>query len=147
MLCLIISKYIPDLKHGGIFDRRIFRWIWCRLIRKATVILKMISIKLLHGHWVKDQLQWAWISTQFNKPFFLVSSLMSLPIINLGSFYQSHSISFVQCLLFLVGTNVGDIGLWDVGTKERLAVRNFKVWELGKCSMALQVCLLKYVVQ
>jgi hypothetical protein len=71
---------------------------------------------------------------------------------NVSSHYKSrfilcNSISFVQCLLFLVGTNVGDIGLWDVGTKERLAVRNFKVWELGKCSMALQVCLLKYVVQ
>lgn len=47
----------------------------------------------------------------------------------------------------LVGTNVGDIGLWDVGTKERLVARNFKVWELGKCSVALQVCPLQYVVQ
>lgn len=47
----------------------------------------------------------------------------------------------------VVGTNVGDIGLWDVGTKDRLVVKNFKVWELGKCSMALQVCLLHYVIQ
>jgi hypothetical protein len=70
---------------------------------------------------------------------------MSPPIINLGSFYHSHSISYSVSVL--VGTNIGDIGLWDVGTKEKLAVRNFKVWELGKCSMALQVCLLKYVVQ
>jgi WD40 repeat protein len=49
----------------------------------------------------------------------------------------------LQQTLLLVGTNVGDIGLWDVGTKERLVLRNFKVWELGKCSMALQASLVK----
>jgi hypothetical protein len=37
--------------------------------------------------------------------------------------------------------------LWDVGTKERLVLRNFKVWELGKCSMTLQVCSLHYMIQ
>ena len=39
-----------------------------------------------------------------------------------------------------VGTNVGDIGLWEVGSRERLVLRNFKVWDLGACSMPLQVC-------
>lgn len=38
-----------------------------------------------------------------------------------------------------VGTNVGDIGLWEVGSKEKLVSRNFKVWDLGACSMPLQV--------
>lgn len=39
-----------------------------------------------------------------------------------------------------VGTNVGDIGLWEVGSRERLMQKNFKVWDLSKCSMTLQVC-------
>lgn len=37
-----------------------------------------------------------------------------------------------------VGTNVGEIGLWDVGTLKRLLLKNFKVWDLGSCSITLQ---------
>ena len=59
--------------------------------------------------------------------------------------------AILPCYLYpwpaVVGTNVGDIGLWDVGTKDRLVVKNFKVWELGKCSMALQVCFLHHAIQ
>ncbi|KAL6907548.1 hypothetical protein ACP4OV_002587 [Aristida adscensionis] len=60
-----------------------------------------------------------------------------------GSAPMSMDFHPLQQTLLLVGTNVGDIGLWDVGTKERLVLRNFKVWELGKCSMALQASLVK----
>uniref|UniRef100_A0A1D1XVX1 Protein TOPLESS n=1 Tax=Anthurium amnicola TaxID=1678845 RepID=A0A1D1XVX1_9ARAE len=49
----------------------------------------------------------------------------------------------IQQTILLVGTNVGDIALWDVGTRERLVLRNFKVWELGKCSVPLQTALVK----
>uniref|UniRef100_A0A0E0GJV4 CTLH domain-containing protein n=1 Tax=Oryza nivara TaxID=4536 RepID=A0A0E0GJV4_ORYNI len=56
-----------------------------------------------------------------------------------GSTPMSMDFHPVQQTLLLVGTNVGDIGLWDVGTKERLVLRNFKVWDLTKCSMALQI--------
>jgi len=38
-----------------------------------------------------------------------------------------------------VGTNVGDVALWEVGSRERLVLRNFKVWDLSTCSMPLQV--------
>lgn len=41
--------------------------------------------------------------------------------------------------LYSVGTNVGDIGLWEVGSRERLVQKTFKVWDLSKCSMLLQV--------
>jgi hypothetical protein len=41
-----------------------------------------------------------------------------------------------------VGTNVGDIALWEVGTRERLVSRNFKVWDLSACSMPFQVFFL-----
>lgn len=40
-----------------------------------------------------------------------------------------------------VGTNVGDIGLWEVSSKEKLVSRNFKVWDIGACSMTLKVSL------
>lgn len=37
---------------------------------------------------------------------------------------------------------MGDVMVWDVGGRERIAQRKFKVWELGACSMPLQVWLL-----
>jgi len=54
---------------------------------------------------------------------------------------------FDSCFCYdLVGTNVGDIGLWDVGTRERLVQKTFKVWELGACSVSLQVMFLLYLL-
>uniref|UniRef100_A0A804R901 CTLH domain-containing protein n=2 Tax=Zea mays TaxID=4577 RepID=A0A804R901_MAIZE len=60
-----------------------------------------------------------------------------------GSTPMSMDFHPLQQTLLLVGTNVGDIGLWDVGTKDRLVVRNFKVWDLSKCTMILQASLVK----
>mgnify|MGYP000155538522 CR=1 FL=1 len=45
-----------------------------------------------------------------------------------------------------MGTNVGEIAIWDVGTKERLAHKVFKVWEIGSCSLPMQVHLQFHVV-
>lgn len=48
----------------------------------------------------------------------------------------------MTCGLFAscpVGTNVGDIGIWEVGSRDRLAQRTFKVWDLSVCGMPLQV--------
>lgn len=47
--------------------------------------------------------------------------------------------SFTSICFVPVGTNVGDIGLWEVGSRERLVQKTFKVWDLSKCSMPLQV--------
>ncbi|KAK6153757.1 hypothetical protein DH2020_013396 [Rehmannia glutinosa] len=63
--------------------------------------------------------------------------------LNQGSSPMSMDFHPIQQTLLLVGTNVGDIGLWEVGSRERLVQRNFKVWELGKCSMPLQAGLVK----
>lgn len=35
---------------------------------------------------------------------------------------------------------MGDIGLWEVGSREKLVLKNFKVMNLSACSMPLQVC-------
>ena len=41
--------------------------------------------------------------------------------------------------VYAVGTNVGEIAIWEVSTCERLALKPFKVWDLSLCSIALQV--------
>lgn len=64
--------------------------------------------------------------------------VMSLPQ---GSTVRSMDFHPVQQILLLVGTNMGDIMVWDLGSRERLAIKNFKVWELASCSMALQTSL------
>lgn len=40
-----------------------------------------------------------------------------------------------------VGTNVGDIGIWEVGSREKLAQRTFKVWDITAASMPMQVSI------
>ncbi|ONK79879.1 uncharacterized protein A4U43_C01F11310 [Asparagus officinalis] len=45
--------------------------------------------------------------------------------------------------LLLVGTNVGDIGIWEVGSRERIAHKSFKVWDVQNCSVPLQAALMK----
>ncbi|XP_054780922.1 protein TOPLESS-like isoform X2 [Prosopis cineraria] len=63
--------------------------------------------------------------------------------LNQGSSPMSMDFHPVQLSLLLVGTNVGDIALWEVGSRERLVLKNFKVWELSACSMPLQAALVK----
>ncbi|XP_057508911.1 topless-related protein 4-like isoform X2 [Actinidia eriantha] len=58
--------------------------------------------------------------------------------LNQGSVVKSMDFHPVQQILLLVGTNTGEIMLWDLVTRDRLASRNFKVWDLGTCSMPLQ---------
>ncbi|CAL9763878.1 unnamed protein product [Musa acuminata subsp. burmannicoides] len=60
-----------------------------------------------------------------------------------GSNPMSMDFHPIQQTILLVGTNVGDIALWDVGSRERLILKNFKVWEIGSCSMSLQASLVK----
>ncbi|KAI5680896.1 hypothetical protein M9H77_02123 [Catharanthus roseus] len=58
-----------------------------------------------------------------------------------GSAVKSMDFHPVQQILLLVGTNTGEIMVWELGSRERLAHRSFKVWDLGACSMALQSSL------
>ncbi|CAL5333489.1 unnamed protein product [Camellia sinensis] len=61
--------------------------------------------------------------------------------LNQGSAVKSMDFHPVQQILLLVGINTGEIMVWDLSSRERLAVRNFKVWELQACSMPLQASL------
>ncbi|BFG24685.1 hypothetical protein CerSpe_109590 [Prunus speciosa] len=55
-----------------------------------------------------------------------------------GSAVKSMDFHPVQQTLLLVGTNIGDITIWEVGSRERLVSRNFEIWDFDACSMALQ---------
>ncbi|XP_057459402.1 topless-related protein 4-like isoform X2 [Actinidia eriantha] len=61
--------------------------------------------------------------------------------LNQGSAVKSMDFHPVQQTLLLVGTNIGDIAVWDVGSRERRAFRNFKVWDIGRCTTTLQASL------
>ncbi|KAI9160803.1 hypothetical protein LWI28_011686 [Acer negundo] len=63
--------------------------------------------------------------------------------LNQGSSPMSMDFHPVQQTLLLVGTNVGDIGLWEVCSRERLVLKNFKVWELSAFTMPIQAALIK----
>ncbi|KAK6926148.1 WD40 repeat [Dillenia turbinata] len=63
--------------------------------------------------------------------------------LNQGSNVMSMDFHPVQQTILLVGTNVGDISLWEVGSRDRLVHKPFKVWDISSCSMPLQTALLK----
>ncbi|XVE54456.1 hypothetical protein DITRI_Ditri03aG0082800 [Diplodiscus trichospermus] len=58
-----------------------------------------------------------------------------------GSAVKSMDFHPVQQILLLVGTNLGDIILWEVGSGEMLAQKIFRVWDSSVCSMPLQASL------
>ncbi|CAA0838252.1 Protein TOPLESS [Striga hermonthica] len=60
-----------------------------------------------------------------------------------GSNVMSMDFHPQQQTILLVGTNVGDISIWEVGTRERLALKNFKVWDISSCSTAFQTIMVK----
>ncbi|OAY31471.1 topless-related protein 4 isoform X2 [Manihot esculenta] len=61
--------------------------------------------------------------------------------LNQGSAVKSMDFHPLQQILLLVGTNMGDVMVWDLGGKERIASRNFKVWEPSALSVGLQASL------
>ncbi|XP_062078108.1 topless-related protein 4-like isoform X2 [Humulus lupulus] len=61
--------------------------------------------------------------------------------LSLGSGAKSMDFHPVQQIILLVGTNMGDVMVYELSTHERIAVRNFKVWDLQSCSMPLQASL------
>ncbi|KAL6533647.1 Protein TOPLESS-RELATED PROTEIN 2 [Orobanche hederae] len=60
-----------------------------------------------------------------------------------GSNVMSMDFHPQQQAVLLVGTNVGDISIWEIGSRERLALKTFKVWDISACSVPLQTTLVK----
>ncbi|KAL5724564.1 Protein TOPLESS-RELATED PROTEIN 2 [Ranunculus cassubicifolius] len=63
--------------------------------------------------------------------------------LNQGSNVMSMDFHPQQQTILLVGTNIGDIAIWEIGTRERLAYKPFKVWDVPACSNPLQTALMK----
>ncbi|XP_073121119.1 topless-related protein 4-like [Henckelia pumila] len=61
--------------------------------------------------------------------------------LNQGSAVKSMDFHSVQHTFLLVGTTTGDVSVWEVCCRRMLASRNFKVWDIGACSLQLQVSL------
>ncbi|XP_076921125.1 topless-related protein 4-like [Bidens hawaiensis] len=61
--------------------------------------------------------------------------------LNQGSVVKSMDFHPVQQILLLVGTNTRDIMIWELGSREKLAHKNFKVWDLSVFSTPLQAAL------
>ncbi|KAH0970293.1 hypothetical protein GBA52_022449 [Prunus armeniaca] len=58
-----------------------------------------------------------------------------------GSAVKSMDFHPVQQIILLVGTNMGDVMIYELPSHEKIAIKNFKVWDLGKCSVPLQASL------
>ncbi|KAF9662879.1 hypothetical protein SADUNF_Sadunf18G0100400 [Salix dunnii] len=61
--------------------------------------------------------------------------------LNQGSAVKSMDFHPIQKILLLVGTNVGEVMVWELRRRERIACKNFKVWDLNEHSTALQESL------
>ncbi|KAK9066290.1 hypothetical protein SSX86_013611 [Deinandra increscens subsp. villosa] len=58
--------------------------------------------------------------------------------INQGSEVKTMDFHPEHQTLLLVGTNTGDISIWEISSRLRIAHRNFSLWNISLCSMALQ---------
>ncbi|CAA6669573.1 unnamed protein product [Spirodela intermedia] len=63
--------------------------------------------------------------------------------LNQGSSVLSLDFHPLQQTILLVGTNIGDIGIWEVGSRERIAHKAFKVRDISACSVTLHAALVK----
>ncbi|XP_019183891.1 PREDICTED: topless-related protein 4-like isoform X1 [Ipomoea nil] len=63
--------------------------------------------------------------------------------LNQGSAVKSMDFHPVHQILLLVGTSSGEIMIWELGTRERLAHKSFKVWDIEACSATLQASMAK----
>ncbi|XP_038696642.1 topless-related protein 4-like isoform X2 [Tripterygium wilfordii] len=61
--------------------------------------------------------------------------------LNQGSPVKSMDFHPLQSNLLLVGTNMGDVMVWELVSQEKIAQKNFKVWDQVKLSMVLQASL------
>ncbi|KAL8209389.1 hypothetical protein R6Q57_006121 [Mikania cordata] len=63
--------------------------------------------------------------------------------LNQGSVVKSMDFHPIQQILLLVGTSNGDIMIWELSSMEKLAHRNFKIWDINVFTMPLQASLTK----
>ncbi|KAK9060713.1 hypothetical protein SSX86_021419 [Deinandra increscens subsp. villosa] len=62
--------------------------------------------------------------------------------LNQGSVVKSMDFHPLKQNFLLVGTSTGEIMIWELGIREKLAHKNFKIWDHSTFSMPLQVCII-----
>ncbi|XP_050286624.1 topless-related protein 4-like isoform X2 [Quercus robur] len=109
----------------------IFCYILSYLPTRDSIITSILSRRWRH--------LWTLIPYDFSKS----KGLPTAVVVNLnqGSAVNTMDFHLSQQTLLLAGTNIGDITIWEVGRRERLVFRNFNVWKVEACSMALQALL------
>ncbi|KAF7805076.1 topless-related protein 3-like [Senna tora] len=75
-------------------------------------------------------------------------SLDDLPRTVAMTLHQGSSVSSMDFhplshRLLLVGSTNGEITIWDLGLRERLVSKPFKIWEMSTCSLAFQAAVVK----
>ncbi|XP_077213919.1 protein TPR1-like isoform X2 [Tasmannia lanceolata] len=63
--------------------------------------------------------------------------------INHGSNVTSMDFHPSHQNLLLVGSGNGEITLWEIGLRERLASKPFKIWDMAACSLPFQAAIVK----
>nr|XP_043627620.1 protein TOPLESS-RELATED PROTEIN 2-like isoform X2 [Erigeron canadensis] len=63
--------------------------------------------------------------------------------LNQGSSVMCMDFHPQQHTILLAGTNVGEISIWEVGSREKLVHKPFKVWDISALSMPFQTTLVK----
>ncbi|XP_076946426.1 topless-related protein 4-like [Bidens hawaiensis] len=61
--------------------------------------------------------------------------------LNQSSSVKSMDFHPLKQALLLVGTNAGEFSIWDLGTQDKLAHKNFKIWDLAARSASFQSTL------
>jgi WD40 repeat protein len=75
-------------------------------------------------------------------------SLDDLPRTLAMSLHQGSSVTSMDFhpshqTLLLVGSNNGEISLWELGLRERLVSKPFKIWDISACSLPFQAAMVK----
>ncbi|CAL5194794.1 unnamed protein product [Lathyrus oleraceus] len=75
-------------------------------------------------------------------------SLDDLPRTVAMSLHQGSSVTSMDFhpshqTLLLVGSNNGEISLWEIGLRERLVSKPFKIWDISACSLPFQAAMVK----
>ncbi|KAM7259500.1 hypothetical protein ACFE04_015241 [Oxalis oulophora] len=63
--------------------------------------------------------------------------------LNQGSTVTSMDFHPFHQTLLLVGTNVGEVTLWEVSLKDKLFSKTFQVWDVEKCSTLIRATVMK----
>ncbi|KAH9798970.1 Topless-related protein 1 [Citrus sinensis] len=109
----------------------------------STVTYPGVSLKNIPDYSPKSSLKKEMFQSFGETSFSDFPKTVAQTLIEGSSSPMSMDFHPVQHTLLLVGTNVGDTGLWDVNSGQKLFIRNFKVWDIGACSMLFKTALVR----